>query len=128
MTKSRTDKLNDIWRSGYCEETVEMGRFYANDPAKRVAWLRTHIQTCPACEYANVMKGVEAKVAEKLGVLAKFNRGEDIHRSPGFQDALREEMNEFLSGDDINPEFIVWWGGVALRQDYAKERKGGSAN
>jgi hypothetical protein len=127
-TKSNADKLNDIWRSGYCEETVEAGRFYAREPAKRVEWLRAHLPNCPACEYANTMKGVEARVAEKIGLLDKFNRGEDVHRSPGFKEGLQQEMEDLLKGDDINPEFIVWWGGVALRQDYEKEKKGASGD
>ena len=120
--KTRAQKLNDVWRSGYCEETVEAGRRFATDAAKRVAFLQEHVGSCDVCQFANIMKNVEHRTAIAVGVEDAFHAGEDVHRSPGFSQALKEQVSELLNNPDLDPRFIVWWGGVALRQDYEKER------
>ena len=123
--KTKEQKLNDVWCSGYCAETVEAGRRFADDPEKRIAHLTAHIGECQSCQYANFMKGLERNVAEEIGVLDEFFAGEDIHLSPGFEEALKKQVEQLLNDPDLDPQFVIWWGGVSLRRDYAAEREQG---
>ncbi|MHC4621183.1 MAG: hypothetical protein ACYTEQ_25835 [Planctomycetota bacterium] len=121
-------KVNDIWRSGFCNETVEHARLTTADDAQaRINFLRAHVKTCKDCYNANIMKAVEHEVAKTIGPHAEqlFCSGGDIATLPGFQDAFKLRLDELMQSGIVGEDYVAWMARVATRatQDYAAQRQ-----
>lgn len=118
-------KIDDLWHSGYCRVTVEHARKKTDDSpegaAKRIEFLREHINVCQECRFANIMKNAEAEVAAEIGpaALSAFFKGEDVTRRPGYSPSLVGQAMERLAAQGVlTREFLDWMHRVARRGKY----------
>lgn len=121
-------KVDDIWRSGFCRQTV-LHALTTDDSLQgskaRVEWLEEHIHECKDCYFANILKGEEAAVATEMGpqALGAFARGEDILRRPGYTPALvKKAMERIAARGQMTPEFVEWMHRAAKRKRFKKYR------
>lgn len=117
-------KINDLWCSGYCRETVEFAKstftMGEEGPEARVNFLTKHVAFCQDCTHANIMKQVEGMVAMKMGpdAVALFATGGDITTLGRHEDHLREAMLELERSQVIDKSFDEWMSRVARRREY----------
>jgi hypothetical protein len=123
-------KLDDLWRSGYCRATVEHARNTDDTQAgaeERVAFMTLHVKECEDCGHANVWKGVELRIAERLGPKAReeFFQGLGPERYPGYKRHLRDILNE--RADELEtPEIQSWLRRITARGPYKRRWHGGT--
>lgn len=86
-------KIRDVYYSGFCAQTVEQARGTTADAggaSDRRYFLQRHIKTCPKCLTATKWKDLEARVAERLGLLDAFMLGHDPYLlHPDFSATLK---------------------------------------
>jgi len=121
-----TEKVNDMWRSGYCPIMIEYAKTTDAGPTgsiSRIAYLEVHIKSCPDCYHATVMKNVEANAAELMGpvAFAAFQSGQSVVQRPGFEDAMRKAVQGLLRSQHATDQFFAWWRRIISRTDYEKE-------
>lgn len=120
-------KLQDLWRSGYCADTVrhaattEMGEVGSEE---RIKFLKQHIQKCECCRNANMMKALEENVARLCGgkALVMFYLGvgpEQVVDRATFEAATEAVIRPVL--DEATDEFLTWMSQVAMRGEWANE-------
>lgn len=119
------EKVNDLWRSGYCRVTVEHARKKTDDSPegahKRIEFMREHIKTCEDCRFANILKNAEAEVAAMIGpqALSAFFQGQDVTQRPGYSPALvGQAMEKLAHAGVLTPEFLAWMRRAAARTKY----------
>lgn len=124
-------KLTDIWKSGYCRQTVEHARTQTDDSPngslKRIEWLREHIKTCQDCFFATHLKAKEGTAAQQMGPRAHsaFLMGEDITKRPGYTPGLGQDALHALRQEGIATDaFYAWMRRAALRGKYKVKRRG----
>jgi hypothetical protein len=111
-------KINDMWWSGYCHETIEVAIRSFNDEdggqAQRLAWLGEHIHECKECSRANLWKALEAELARRISpeALHKFFQGENIFQYKAEADRL---LPELLKETKFSAEMIEFAERVAKR-------------
>lgn len=125
-------KLNDMWRAGYCRKTVEFARTTTDcpdDARKRLEYLRVHVIACLECYLANEMKQIEAQTAELMGPVATMNfiRGGNITRLPGFQHHFGRVFDAAKKKDPVWATQYAqeWMARSATRGPYPKEEDSG---
>lgn len=125
MAKLTKEKINDLWRSGYCRKTVEYARKHTDNSTagaqQRIKYLSSHIAHCQDCYFANVMKNAEAQVASWMGLEAEiaFQYGEDITKRPEYDlDLLRQALRGLMIDGHITPQFMRWMERVAKRKEF----------
>lgn len=73
--------LFEMWKSGYCLESVEYAHKTWNNPNAqelRLAFVKAHVvEGCQDCAFANHMKGSEAEVARELLTPSEYKQWED---------------------------------------------------
>ena len=118
-------KLNDMWRAGYCRTTVEFARTTTDSPTdakRRLEYLEQHVKECKECCFANALKGVEYQVAQAIGPEAEmlYIRGGDITKLPAFQQHFPHIFSDACRFDPIlsQPEFKAWLLEKGKRGDY----------
>lgn len=120
LTKS---KLTDMWKAGYCRDTVEHAATTDDSPrgsTERVEWLQEHVPGCAECEFANRLKMAEWRVAKKMGPRseAEFIMGHDITKLPSYDSSLLEEELKLIMLQ-LEPErgadFLEWMSESAQR-------------
>jgi len=121
------DKINDIWRAGFCAVLVEHARLTEVHESKaRIDFLRKHVKTCVHCYNANILKAVEHEVARTLGPEAAqvFNNGGDISTQEGFSEVLHARLDELMESGAVDEDFVKWMASIALRatQDYIEQK------
>lgn len=118
-------KLNDIWRAGYCRDTVEFARTQTDDSPdgswKRVEYLKKHIEECRECACANILKSKEEEVAKAMGprAHAAFFMGQDITKMPDYRPALMHAaLQELAAYGIMTDDFCAWMARAAKRKAY----------
>lgn len=113
-------KLRDVYHSGFCAHAVEQSRGTSSDAggaSDRRYFLQGHIKTCAECRTAMKWKNLEARVAERLGLLDAFMLGHDpylIH--PDFKATLKATINEAVKSGLLTPEDLEHTKNVAERR------------
>lgn len=113
-------KVNDIWRAGFCEETVEHARLTeASDSALRIRFLTEHVKTCKNCRNANILKTIEHETAKSIGpdAEAHFAQGGDITVFDAFKSVFQQHLESIVKSGVVNPEFFAWIRSIATRKD-----------
>lgn len=133
-------KIDDIWRSGYCRETVEHAKTTTPDAAgarERTAYLSQHIGMrynadtdavelsdggCFECLCANVLKNIEGEVAAAMGpgFFTLFAKGGDVSTFSEFRPVFERIMGaHFTEGKLLTIEgFMNWLTRAAGRGPY----------
>jgi len=118
------EKLNDIWRSGYCRRVVKHAKTTKpGERQKRIDFLNHHMVRCGDCRYAAVMKMAEHRTAERMGpaALLWFEQGRDIRVFPDFDKNMRKTIASLHKAGLVDAEFIAWMHRVAHRRDYQED-------
>lgn len=112
------DRLNEIWRSGYCRETVRFAATTedtAEGKRKRETFMMRHLagiggQVCADCAYAQRLKLIEAGVAFKLGPESyqSFMQGGNVTTHPEFARVFAEMMEKAISAGGIDEKMAEW--------------------
>jgi len=121
-------KVNDIWKSGYCRKIVEHARKTPNTlqgSRDRTEFLQAHITdgACQDCYFAALLKAEEAVVAEAMGpqALGAFMCGEDITKRPGYTTSLvKQAMDRLDARGLVTPEFSEWMHRAAKRKRFKR--------
>lgn len=92
-------KLNDAWKSGYCQIAIEQMASTEDTFAgslQRQVFMESHVSECGRCYLANVLKTIEYAVAVRLGDDTKlaFMLGKDVSKAPGFKEELLSELRK----------------------------------
>jgi len=62
-------KISDAWERGYCKDSVSalstIG-FGPENKSARISYIRSHIHECERCKMANMVKGIEGEIADRL--------------------------------------------------------------
>ena len=129
------EKINDIWRSGYCRQTVKQAQQTSNTPAgarERLHYLQLHItnEHCEDCDFANRLKALESVVAQRMGskAYALFLHGGDITKTTGRDEATYEKtlvqvIDAAITAGIIPERMRDWMATVSERQDFEVETK-----
>jgi hypothetical protein len=112
--------VDALWHWGYCSDAIEA--LSATDEGQRgsqerITWLQEHLPNCPDCTFANILKDIDSKVAEKLGPEAmKIHlAGGDLREFPEFLAAFKAVAEEF--GEDHPATTKSFWDWVhAMRE------------
>lgn len=108
-------KLNDIWHSGFCAEAVVQASTTEDyDSDIRVAWLKTHIETCNDCRRATVLKGLEEKAARITGgedAVNDFYLGREAHNRKAVGIVILDALQKGI----IDAAFMEWMRRIAER-------------
>lgn len=126
-------KINDIWHSGFCDETIEHARLTTEaDSQARIDFLRIHLKTCADCRNANIMKTVEHETAKLIGPEAEkaFLAGQDVTQLDGFQGAFHQTITSLIKSGVVDHSYFHWMHRVAGRagKDYMEYRRGQEAD
>jgi hypothetical protein len=124
------EKINDMWKSGYCPTLIEHAKTTDLGPmgaVARTSFLEIHIKVCRDCFHATVMKTVQGNAAELMGAeaMACFQTGGDITKLSGFQEAMQNAVRGLLKSKYATDRFFDWWRVVVSRIDYEKEASRG---
>lgn len=133
MGEPLTDqKLNDMWRAGYCRKTVAFAQTTTDCPTdsrKRLEYLRTHSIACMDCFLANQLKLIEAQTAEAMGPTAALNfiKGGNITKLPHFREHFDRIFNHAKKTDPVwsTPYAQDWIMRMAQRGPYIQEEEHG---
>lgn len=129
------ERLNQMWRAGYCKDTIAFAAQTNADTRQgrdmRRTFLKNHIrhEECQTCLYANTLKGAEQRLAHTMGSHATeaFSRGEDITRLPGYQQYQRDLLPCIVDAAQEQGVSLVklthWITKTAEREDYGWEKE-----
>jgi hypothetical protein len=131
MSKLSKDRLNEIWRSGYCRQTVRFAATTedtAEGKRQREGFMKVHMggvggQVCADCAYANRLKLIEAGVAYKLGpeTYQRFVRGDNITTHPQFARVFAEMMDKAIEGGGVDEKMAEWMSTRSKRPNHSWE-------
>ena len=119
MTDFELHWLDQMWHSGYCEETIQFSSTTALDTAgskQRLEWMHEHVPGCSECQFANTFKDIEASVAKELGFLEHFQHGGDVTKLEGFEAALAQHLVLAIRKGQINKAILVWMEAAMTRR------------
>lgn len=111
--------LDEMWYSGYCNETLEFTHGTVLDSVgkqQRLGWMHKHLPMCRECRFANTMKGIEASVAEELGQLEGFRHGADITKHPDSQKKTGEHLAAAIRAGTLDGEVFTWMTSIVKRR------------
>ena len=110
--------LDAVWYSGYCNEAVEAASTTPRGDEgskERVAWLHEHLPDCQDCQCANLLKSMEAMIAEQLGFFEEFTQGGDVVQQPGYHQALHRQMTLAVQPGIVDDRVFAWMERVVNR-------------
>lgn len=106
--QEKQERINNVWWSGFCHETVEFSATTFDDPdggtARRSAFTREHINRCHQCALAFTWKNAEAELARRLDCFEFFVQGGDIFERYG--DRARREFAKMLQETKFPAEML----------------------
>ena len=111
--------LDEMWYSGYGNETLEFSQGTALNSAgaaARIEWLHKHIPTCRGCGFASILKSIEADVARELGRFEEFQHGADITGHPNSSEKIKQHLAAAIQAGTIDAAIIVWVRKMVKRQ------------
>ena len=128
MSKLSKERLNEVWRSGYCRATVRFAATTDDDAIgkhQREEFMKVHLggvggQVCADCAYANHLKLIEAGVAYKLGreQYEAFLRGKNITTHPRFAQVFAEMMEKAIESGGVDEKMAEWMSTRSKRPDF----------
>jgi hypothetical protein len=113
-------KINDLWMSGYCKDTVQTMNTIGTSHSRlaaRMQYMKRHVVECERCAMANLAKGVEHDVAVELtkdghpSALILFKSGMPSpvpYGSDEFGAALRKVLRDRGEGEKRAIEIMVF--------------------
>ena len=133
MTLSKY-KINDIWRSGYCQKTVEHAKNTAPGPAgsyERVAYLSEHAPGCLDCRCADILKQIESEAAAAMGAgfHELFRHGGDVADFPAFRPLFEKIFRQHCESGSIKDgpvdvgTYMRWLYKISQRGPYPEHTK-----
>lgn len=117
MTQLPPGKLDDMWQSGYCDETVRHAQ-QSKDREDRIAWMTQHVGHCDDCHFANCVKALEAAVSLAMGCFELFDAGGDVTGLPGFYEAQAQEISKGVGNGTVTYPMLVWMSAIASRRGH----------
>lgn len=122
--KFTREKINDMWRAGFCQKTIEYAKATeVEESERRVEFLQSHMVDCKECYYATILKNIELDVATSMGprFVDMFRRGQDISKCHEFRPHFERVMSRAM-GTMISKEMYEWMSMRSKRRDYEKEK------
>jgi hypothetical protein len=110
--------IDQIWHSGYCDETVKFSSTTEQGAAgsqARIDWLDKHSPDCEDCRNAMFFKEMEGKIAKELGFHAEFLQGHDVTKHPKFQQKMGTHLAMAMLAGRINDDVVAWMERMAGR-------------
>lgn len=107
------ERTNNIWYSGYCDETTSYCANTNLDGAGTVArmrWMQKHVPECDDCTFANHLKELEANVAKALGPegLELFRSGGDVLSMDGAIEIKDLIIDQEIKQGTLTSAFLPW--------------------
>jgi hypothetical protein len=101
------EKLDQMWWSGYCDESIRFASS-AKDPEARIKFLKEHIGGCTDCQTANKVKGLEKAVYVLLEKADWFEQGRDASHLPEYAAALGAVLMEARMMGALDDKEVAW--------------------
>lgn len=119
--------IDALWHWGYCSEAIEclsVTEDGQRGATERIAWLQEHLPYCADCTYANALKEINERVAERLGPEAQklYLGGDDLRELPGFLEAFKSVVEKFDEEHVANSK--VFWDWVRETRKHQDEYPG----